>query len=172
MVDEPRHRPVAKLVLLQQACCDSELEKSDLATLAVVLDACYDKGCCFIGPSAIGDVASINEKTARESIKRLCAAGYLRKEPRNRRSNWLYPNLGHAQENPRLLTYSEHGYQLHRPTGSEDSGSARPLSDMSSTTNSGCVDPLSDVASTPNSGSVDPVTNRLPESNSGSARPR
>lgn len=114
MPSEADSRPLAKLVLLQQACCDSRLGSCAKGTLAVILDACYTSARCFIGPTAIAAIADFNEKSVREAIKDLEAAGYVRTAARTKRSNWIYPNFQHQV---RLVTadVASHTKRVHRP---------------------------------------------------------
>lgn len=114
MSNEADSRPLAKLVLLQQACCDSRLGSCAKGALAVILDACYSNARCFIGPTAIAAIADFNEKSVREAIKELEAAGYVRTAPRTKRSNWIYPTF---QPQARLVTtdFDNPTKRVHRP---------------------------------------------------------
>ena len=116
MSDEIDSRVLAKLILLEQACCDARLDASHMRTLAVILDACYDKPRCFIGPTAIGKIAGINERTVRNAIDGLVGAGYLDTESRTKRSNWLSPNFKSAMRSGCLVTYKDRSPEkVHRP---------------------------------------------------------
>lgn len=108
-------RILAKLVLLQQACCDPRIDSSAKATLAVILDACYDKPSCFIGPTSIGRITGHHEKTVRSAISALVAYSYLQVEPRNQRSNFLLPNFEHAERTGHLVDWSTADQRVCRP---------------------------------------------------------
>lgn len=115
MADERGSRVLAKLILLEQACCDPRLDSSAKGTLAVVLDACYDKPSCFIGPTAIGEIAGFNEKTVRIAIGALVDCGYLRTEPRNKRSTFLLPNFDYAERSGCLVNRADGKQRVSRP---------------------------------------------------------
>lgn len=109
--------PVEKLVLLQQACCDQRCKGSHHAVLAVILDACYDKPRCFIGPTAIGQIAHLNPRTVRATLRELEDWGYLSSAVRNSRSDWYMPNFQHARDTGQLVERNKEAgsMRVHRP---------------------------------------------------------
>lgn len=117
MANEHDARPVAKLVLLQQACCDPRCQASHCGVLAVILDACYDKRSSYIGPTQIGRIAQRNPRTVRECLRDLEAWGYLSTSPRTKRSTWYSPNFPHAERTGSLVEWGEGGQpmRVHRP---------------------------------------------------------
>jgi hypothetical protein len=117
MANESDSRAVAKLVLLEQACCDSRLKGSHRGVLAVILDACYDKPRSYPGPTRIGKIAGLNEKTVRNCIQDLATAGYFRTEFRTQKTTWYYPNFSHAERSGCLVTEQTDTtpMRVHRP---------------------------------------------------------
>lgn len=117
MADE-RAGPVEKLVLLQQCCCDKRCKGSHHGVLAVIVDACRaDKPRCFIGPTAIGQIAGLNPRSVRSCLRDLEAWGYLTTEKRNSRSDWYSPNFRHAERTGQLVERDKEAgsMRVHRP---------------------------------------------------------
>jgi hypothetical protein len=107
MANDPDSRTVAKLVLLQQACCDQRLAGSHHGVLAVILDACFDKERSFLGPLCIGRITNRNARTVHDCIKDLVLHGYIRTERRTNRSTWYYPNFEYAEQSGKLVVWED-----------------------------------------------------------------
>jgi hypothetical protein len=108
---------VPKLVLIFQACCDPRLKGSHRGVLAVIIDGCFNKDRSFRGPTAIGQIAGVNPRTARKCIKDLVRNGYLRTEPRTKWSSWYIPNFAHARATGRLVQRGSDPPRAYAPAG-------------------------------------------------------
>lgn len=110
-------KAVAKLVLLEQACCDARLRSSHHGVLAVIFDHCYDNEYSYPGPARIAKLAGLNTRTVRRCIDDLEANGYLKVMSRGvGRPNWYWPAFEHASTTGSLTWIDGEGkLRVYRP---------------------------------------------------------